>query len=193
MTTMAPLAMAAVDPPAEIAVTIKADDGHNPYIATGFGGLGKTWLATLTNRETKTSFALQVTQAAGVTEPPTAGQVCAALQGDMNLSQLADKMIAERFGYPMNGHGLAETKFVKGVLCRRAAGAKSVGLDPKLANLKKATSPTLPPATALLPPPPPPQDKRTKNRTSAAPVPPPPLLPPRPPAKAPAVASVLDF
>lgn len=190
---MAPLAMAAVDPPAEIAVTIKADDGHNPYMATGFGGLGKTWLATLTNRGTKTSFTLQVTQATGVIEPPTAGQVCAALQGDMALSQLADEKIAERFGYPMNGHGLAEAKFVKGVLSRRAAGAKSVGLDPKLGSLKKAASPAPPSAVALPPPPPPPQAKRTKNTTSAASVPPPPLPPPPSPAKAPAVASVLDF
>jgi hypothetical protein len=110
----------------------------------------------------------------------------------MTLSQLPDEKIAERFGYPTNGHGLAEAKFVKGVLCRRAAGAKSVGLDPKLGGSKKATSPTLPPAEVLPPPPPPPQAKRTKNKTSAAPVPLPPPPPP-PPAKATSVASVLDF
>lgn len=189
MTTMAPLVMAAVDPPAEIAVTIKADDSHNPYMATGFGGLGKTWVATLTNRASKASFSLQVTQVAGASELPTAGQVCAALVGDIALSQLPDEKIAERFGYPTNGHGLAEAKFVKGVLCRRAAGAKLVGLDPATGGSKKPSSLGPPPAAVPPPPPPPPPAKRTKNTTSALPPPP----PPPPPAKAPAVASVLDF
>jgi hypothetical protein len=182
---MAPLVQTAAEPPAEIAVAIKADGGHNPYMATGFGRIGKSWLATLTNKATKATFTVMVNAVQGVEEPPTAGQVCAALQDDVGLNMLTLPELADRFGYPKNGHGLAEAAFIKGVLARRAEGAASVGLDPKKAKPAAKQERQAPAAPAHVAPAAPVAAKRTRNKTCGAPA------PPSPPSVT--VASAIDF
>lgn len=186
MTTMAPLAMTAAEPPAGITVTTKADTEYNPYMSSGFGGVGRGWVATLTNTTTKATFKLQVNTVVGSDEPPTAGQICEALKGDISLSSCTIEALAERFGYSKDGHGVAEASFVKGVLARRASGARSVGLGEPQEALKKTPARTEAPSAPVV-------AKRTKTKTNDAPaaVPPPPSPPPPPTATG--VASVLDF
>jgi len=192
MTTVGPLVSIGADPPLGITVVIKADECHNPYLGTGFGGVGKSWSVQLTNQETKATFKLQVSTGSGVSDPPTPGQVCEALQQDIVLSGLSAEAIAERFQYPTDSHGIAEARFIKGVIERRAAGARSVGLNPVSTIPKRAQEPRPVRTEAPAAPAPAKAAKRTGKTISDAPaaLPPPPPPPPAPPA---GLASVLDF
>jgi hypothetical protein len=190
---MAPLSGTAGEPPDNVRVVIKADAGHNPYIATSYGAVGRSWLATVTNKENEATVTLMVSAASGSQDPPTAGQICKALQADLALSELSAEQLAKHFGYKLDGHSLADAAFVKGALARRAAYAKLVGLDPSCPAVKNTKETNEQANGVLAPPAPPAPVQRTRKKNSDAPAALPPPPPPPPPPGRPDVAAVLDF